>query len=59
MKGGRITIEQKSTLSIYIGVGIAPSLLTAGAIYFFVLSRNRNTTPSASIRTGPSRATPS
>ena len=35
MKGGRITIEQKSTLS-YIGVGIAIAL-TAGAIYLFVL----------------------
>ena len=35
MKGGRITIEEKSTLS-YIGVGIAVAL-TAGAIYFFVL----------------------
>jgi len=36
MKGGRITIEEKSTLSIYIGVGIAV-VLTALAIYFFVL----------------------
>ena len=35
MKGGRITIEQKSTLT-YGGVIVAV-LLTAGAIYFFVL----------------------
>ena len=35
MKGGRITIEQKSTLT-YAGVIVAV-LLTAGAIYFFVL----------------------
>ena len=37
MKGGRITIEEKSTLRSYIGVGIVAVLLTAGAIYFFVL----------------------
>ena len=36
MKGGRITIKEKSTLSIYIGVGIAVAL-TAGALYFFFL----------------------
>ena len=30
MKGGRITIEEKSTLSSYIGVGIAPSCLPPG-----------------------------
>ena len=36
MKGGRITIKEKSTLRIYIGVGIAVAL-TAGGIYFFVL----------------------
>ena len=36
MKGGRITIKEKSTLRSYIGVGIAVGL-TAGAIYFFVL----------------------
>ena len=36
MKGGRITIKEKSTLRIYIGVGIAVAL-TAPAIYFFVL----------------------
>ena len=35
MKGGRITIEQKSTLT-YGGVIVAV-LLTAGAIYFFVV----------------------
>ena len=38
MKGGRITIEEKSTLSTYIGVGIAV-VLTAGAIYFFFLAQ--------------------
>jgi len=43
MKGGRITIEQKSTLS-YIGVGIAVAL-TAGAIYLFVvIQKEKNET---------------
>ena len=39
MKGGRITIEQKSTLT-YAGVIVAV-LLTAGAIYFFVLMQKQ------------------
>ena len=36
MKGGRITIEEKSTFRVYIAVGIAVAL-TAGVIYFFVV----------------------
>ena len=36
MKGGRITSEEKSTLSMYIGVAIAVVLAT-GAFYFFFL----------------------
>ena len=43
MKGGRITIEQKSTLT-YGGVIVAV-LLTAGAIYFFaVVQKEKNET---------------
>jgi methionine-R-sulfoxide reductase len=38
MYGARITSEEKSTLSTYIGVGIAV-VLTAGALYFFVLAQ--------------------
>jgi methionine-R-sulfoxide reductase len=38
MKGGRITSEEKSTLSSYIGVSIAV-LLTAGALYLFFLAQ--------------------
>jgi methionine-R-sulfoxide reductase len=38
MYGSRITSEEKSTLSTYIGVGIAV-VLTAGALYFFVLAQ--------------------
>ena len=55
MKGGRITIEEKSTLSIYVGVGVAV-VLTAGAIYFFVLCRKRN---SDTIGFDPNRPIPS
>jgi peptide methionine sulfoxide reductase msrA/msrB len=38
MNGGRITSEEKSTLSTYIGVSIAV-VLTAGALYFFLLAQ--------------------
>ena len=38
MKGSRITSEEKSTLSMYIGVAIAV-VLTTGALYFFFLAQ--------------------
>jgi len=38
MNGGRITSEEKSTLSQYIGIVVAV-LMTAGVIYFFVLAQ--------------------
>lgn len=38
MYGGRITVEEKSSLSTYIGVAIAV-MLTAGALYFFFLAQ--------------------
>src|SRR6266404_5312873 len=38
MYGGRITSEEKSTLSMYIGVAIAV-VLTTGALYFFFLTQ--------------------
>ena len=37
MVGGRVTSEEKSTLSTYIGLGVV-TVLAAGAIYFFMLS---------------------
>jgi peptide methionine sulfoxide reductase msrA/msrB len=37
MYGGRITSEEKSTLSTYIGLGVV-TVLAAGAVYFFLLS---------------------
>ena len=39
MNGGRITSEEKSSLSMYIGVGIAVVLAT-GALYFFFLAQH-------------------
>jgi len=38
MYGGRITSEEKSMISTYVGVGIA-IVLIAGAVYFFFLSQ--------------------
>jgi methionine-R-sulfoxide reductase len=38
MYGGRITSEEKSAISTYVGVGIA-IVLIAGALYFFLLER--------------------
>jgi methionine-R-sulfoxide reductase len=38
MYGGRITSEEKSTLSTYVGVGLA-IVLIAGALYFFFLAQ--------------------
>jgi methionine-R-sulfoxide reductase len=40
MYGSRITSEEKSTLSTYIGVSIAV-VLTAGALYFFLLAQQQ------------------
>ena len=37
MVGGRITSEEKSSLSTYVGLGIV-TFLAAGAVYFFLLS---------------------
>jgi peptide-methionine (R)-S-oxide reductase len=58
MKGSRITSEEKSTLSTYIGVGIAVVLM-AGAIYFFFLAQKekKETTGFDPNRPVPSDAT--
>ena len=37
MNGGRITSEERSTLSTYVGLGVV-TVLAAGAVYFFLLS---------------------
>src|SRR6476620_5525210 len=36
MVGGRITSEERSTLSTYVGLGVV-TVLAAGAVYFFIL----------------------
>jgi len=38
MPGGRITAEEKSAISTYVGVGIA-IVLIAGGLYFFFLAQ--------------------
>ena len=40
MYGGRITSEEKSSLSTYVGVAVAV-LLTAGAVYFLFLTQKQ------------------
>src|SRR5438309_10535467 len=41
MYGGRITSEERSALSTYVGVGIA-IVLIAGGLYFFFLTQREN-----------------
>jgi peptide methionine sulfoxide reductase msrA/msrB len=55
MNGGRITSEDKATVSTYIGVGIA-TLLVALAIYFFILTQEKTKEVS---RFDPNRPVPS
>jgi methionine-R-sulfoxide reductase len=38
MYGGRITTEERSTISLYVGVGIAVVLISGG-LYFFLLAQ--------------------
>ena len=38
MRGGRITSEEKTTISMYVGLGIAVVLI-AGGLYFFFLAQ--------------------
>ena len=55
MYGARITDEEKSTLSTYIGVGVV-TVLAAGAIYFFFLAHEEKV---ASTGFDPNRPVPS
>jgi methionine-R-sulfoxide reductase len=41
MNGGRITSDEKATISTYIGVGVLV-LLVAGAIYFFMFAQEKS-----------------
>jgi methionine-R-sulfoxide reductase len=40
MNGGRITSDEKTTISTYVGVGVLV-LLVAGAIYFFIVAQEK------------------
>jgi len=55
MNGGRITSEEKSTLSGYIGL-VVVLVLAAGAIYFFVLGQKETQAP---VGFDPNRPIPS
>jgi methionine-R-sulfoxide reductase len=55
MRGGRITSEEKSTISTYVGVGIA-IVLAVGAIYFFFLAQKEK---SETTTFDPNRPVPS
>ena len=54
MVGGRITSEEKSTLSTYIGLGVVV-VLAAGAVYFFFLSHQEKK-ETTRFRSEPARA---
>lgn len=58
MYGGRITSEEKSAISTYVGAGIAIVLALVG-IYFFFLTQKEKKRPQLSIRTGLFLAMPS
>jgi methionine-R-sulfoxide reductase len=44
MKGGRITSEEKSALSTYVGVGIAIVLIAGGLYIFFLAQKEKKET---------------
>ena len=44
MYGGRITSEERSTLSTYIGVGIAVVLIAGGLYFFFLAQKEKKET---------------
>src|SRR5436189_5663245 len=44
MRGGRITSEEKSTISMYVGLGIAVVLITGGVYFFFLMQKEKKET---------------
>jgi len=56
MVGGRITSEERSTLSTYIGLGVV-TVLAAWAVYFFLVSHQEKKEVTVSIRIGRWRTT--
>lgn len=41
MRGGRITSEEKSAISLYVGVGVAIVLIAAGVYFFFLAQKEK------------------
>ena len=44
MRGGRITSEEKSTISTYVGVGITVVLIAGGVYFFFLAQKEKKET---------------
>jgi methionine-R-sulfoxide reductase len=55
MRGGRITAEEKSAISTYVGVGIAIVLIAVGLYFFFLSQKEKKETTTFD----PNRAIPS
>jgi peptide-methionine (R)-S-oxide reductase len=54
MRGGRITAEEKSAISTYVGVGIAIVLIAVGLYFFFLSQKEKKETTTFD----PNRAIP-
>jgi hypothetical protein len=44
MRGGRVTAEEKSAISTYVGVGIAIVLIVGGLYFFFLAQKEKKET---------------
>ncbi len=44
MRGGRITSEEKTTISMYVGLGIAVVLIAGGLYFFFLAQKEKKET---------------
>src|SRR5438093_3531431 len=55
MRGGRITSEEKTTISMYVGLGIAVVLIAGGLYFFFLAQKEKKETTTVD----PNRPVPS
>jgi methionine-R-sulfoxide reductase len=44
MRGGRITSEEKTTISVYVGLGILVTLIAGGLYFFFLAQKEKKET---------------
>jgi hypothetical protein len=44
MRGGRITREEKSAISVYVGAGVAVVLAVVGIYFFFLMQKEKKET---------------